>query len=767
MTLTGARARAAAMLVMAVSLMSGTIAAQSVIEGAGVAASAPTGKPETARVVLATAEGRTQYHIGEAIPLTITLTSTVSATYRVEEDCRQEVAYRFTVIPDGFTSRKMELEAANAMYVGNCHGFAPVKDLQQAPEISSMTLNDWFRMEKSGTYTVTVAVSRLGFPVTSNSITIEILPRDAQWEEKQAALGEAALSAPQAQYADQEKAQCTILPYLDTEAAELTMAQEYTGNGRCDRNFYMPLVNAKARPQVLEVIKTGLSAPDKPITAEYLSLLDLLQTYTKHPEWFPSAAADTSISDKERGQRERMVLEAEVEIKGQNMQVLADVVTNKTAEAKAVSLRTLLETNLTNPGSGANVKFVVMAEKELPEVLSSLPNPLSVLVSDPELLKSSAAEPMLQSILGSSKDLTTRSMALRALNNIDPAATRNHILAALRDPQWAQSWHTDDLIILPDKDLPELDGILLQQLQRSVVRAPGASSGDAELLARYASPAIEPQVRALVEGKIGTMSEYPEAYLIAYFLRVDPPAGREMLLQEKRDPYGFIQRIMTLGWWPALGEAGMRMFDSGDGGEPINALTVLQWTMPHEGREKVLERFRQWSAQSKSLAAAIDESRRSNNPEGMAAGRIEEGYMQALLGPEQWVPTADEIAEVGAICLSQSCKDTAAKLEIAAREKRVEVTVLPNGFQPPDLRFMLQFQLQVEQTAKLKEKLKQYPKGTVVTLQPFMGGLIEMERLRDELQPWAKANGLTIEAQPLTFPRASQTPATAKTAAKN
>lgn len=743
------------------SLMSGTIAGQSVIEGAGAVTSEPTGKPETARVVLATADGRTQYHMGEAIPLKITLTSTVSATYRVEEDCMQNVAYRFTVTPDGFASRKKELEAANAMYFGNCHGFAPVKDLLLAPEISSMTLNDWFRMEKSGTYAVTVTVSRLGFPVTSNSIAIEILPSDTQWEKEQAALGEAELSSPQAQ--------CSILPYLDTEAAELAMARHYTGDGRCDRSFYTPLVNAKARGQVLEVMEEGLRDPDKPIARDYLSLLAVLQIYAKHPEWFPTPAADAAMSDKERGLRTQMMMVAAVEAKAQDMQALADVATKKSTAARAISLLSLLQISQEKGVRDADAtKFVLMAEKELPEVLSSLPNLLSVLVSDPELLQSSAAEPMLRAILDSSDHFDQRSTALRCLNDIDPAAAREYILAAIQFPGRMPGLVGDDLIVLPDKELPELDGNLLQQLQDRLVRAPGDSSGEAELLARYASPAIEPQVRALVEGKIGTMYEYSEAYLIAYFLRVDPPAGSQMLLQEKRDPYGFIQRIMTLGWWPALGEAGMRMFDSGDGGEPINALTVLQWTMPHEGREKVLERFRQWSAQSKPLAAAIDGSRRGiNSPEGIAAARTEEGYMQALLGPEQWVPTADEVAEVGAICLSQSCKDTAAKLEKDAREGRVEVTVLPAAFHAPDPGFLLGFQLGFEQTAKLEEKLEQYPKGTVVTLQPFMGGLIQMERLRDELQPWAKANGLTIEVQPHTLPQASQTKPTAKTAAKD
>jgi hypothetical protein len=79
--------------------------------------------------------------------------------------------------------------------------------------------------------------------------------------------------------------------------------------------------------------------------------------------------------------------------------------------------------------------------------------------------------------------------------------------------------------MLADRELPELDDVLATNVEQNR----GLDGLRAELLRRYASPAVSPRVLAHIGDRLTQMACRPQAAFLAYFVRVDPNLGRMLL----------------------------------------------------------------------------------------------------------------------------------------------------------------------------------------------------------------------------------------------
>jgi hypothetical protein len=154
-----------------------------------------------------------------------------------------------------------------------------------------------------------------------------------------------------------------------------------------------------------------------------------------------------------------------------------------------------------------------------------------------------AGPEMIPALLQIRPPSTLAAIALERLNELAPTQARTQILDEISRPEPRLPYRT--LALLPDATLPELDYVLLQNLEKN--------NQSSELIARYATPAILEQVKGYYAKRdemmrTRTSSNVPniaspacEPALIAYFLRVEPAFGQQQLqksLSERSYPMG-------------------------------------------------------------------------------------------------------------------------------------------------------------------------------------------------------------------------------------
>jgi HEAT repeat protein len=119
--------------------------------------------------------------------------------------------------------------------------------------------------------------------------------------------------------------------------------------------------------------------------------------------------------------------------------------------------------------------------------------------------------------------------ALVRAYDLDPKTVRPLVLAEMRAPHLSANYPAWEkiqaLAALPEATLPEMDEAFASQLTRDT----GFDRLDLSLrlISRYATKAIEPQVKAYFEPAAGRWACALQASMLAYFLRVDEAYGTE------------------------------------------------------------------------------------------------------------------------------------------------------------------------------------------------------------------------------------------------
>ncbi len=114
-------------------------------------------------------------------------------------------------------------------------------------------------MDTPGKYQISVVSTRLGFAITSNPVSLEILPSDLAWEEAELKRANSLIGFAQGVGSPRGAEGCRILRFLETEASEVEMARHEVGPSRC--NLDGPLVNVDHRKPVLVELEKGLADP--------------------------------------------------------------------------------------------------------------------------------------------------------------------------------------------------------------------------------------------------------------------------------------------------------------------------------------------------------------------------------------------------------------------------------------------------------------------------------------------------------------------------
>jgi len=696
-------------------------------------------KPGSVTMQLRTINGKSQFHRGEIIPVELVFSSPERRSYTIPEDCTPMETYQYSISPQA-VDRALEADAAMSMYMGNCHGFSAQADPGEEPITVRQILNERFRIETPGTYNVSVRSNKLGFPLMSNALQIEIQPSDAVWEQSQFDRAKSLLSS---QYGSESWAEgCGVLRYLETPQAELEMARREGKQQRpCD--FDIPLISARNRQMVLDQLEKGLGEPDRAIPGNYLRVLAFVSLYQQHPDWYPVLPAKLERfsefvpSERSGLWSQRGVPQAE---QFRYASLLAAALNKKTPEARSQSLKTLLYLGDSLSGSEVPADLLAVVRREIPAAFADLP-PIdrdAVLFHQWDEIKSPAMLSVLRDLVVESHWLGGNGIALIRLNELSPTAARPVILEELRSPNPQGS--VAALSLLPEKQLPDLDAIFLHQLMDQ--QNDGATAFPAGLLRRYASSAIALELKSWFTKRIGKSYCGTEAELIAYFLSVAPADGVAMLhAAMKSDNSGclLLRRLADIAYSPEVEKEAIAALDDSRLDVSQEALQVLRENGSPSGREALLQHFRKWhdrwSGHAKELTA----------PTSINEARLEYAYSYAIGFARNWLSTADDWRELQKLCLTAECKDRAQQI-ILNFGSQFEPMIVLSPLVGDELQESFGLggcqRCTLEQ---LHDKMLQYPASTRFLVDARFARQTRIQRVFSELQPWVSAHGFALQ----------------------
>jgi hypothetical protein len=677
--------------------------------------------PGPVTVELRLGAGQGIFHRGEVIPVRLTFSSVQHRKYSLPEDC-ERARYQYHAPPE-FVDRTMEVDAAMQMYFGNCHGGSVEVDPGEKPVVVQQILNDRFRMDTPGKYRISVTVDRFGFPITSNTVDLEILPPDPAWEAAELKRGLSLLAEPRSVESENG---CVIVRFLGTLDAELQMARSQS---RCD--FTRALINARNRKRVIAELERELTKPDSNWVD--IRTLAFISLYEQHPEWYPEKVDQAEPNEPMNSELWKQAPARKAEYL-RDVRLLAGSFATKTPQARAIALHALVFLKQST-GIEAPDDIRALVRSQMPAAFGSLTD-----VDRKYLLLQGWDEIKSDALVAALKTRLLDPIALRRLFELAPDEARPTILRELGSAQ--PKLDPEVLGILQEKELPEMDGILLARVKAA--ESDGVLNSAAKLLQRYASVAIANDLQAWVEPRLGKIWCGSEANLLAYFLRVAPSEGAKMLRQSMRtDDMGclVLRRLAELRMSPEVEQTALAALDDPRPTVTEEALYVLRSYGSADSRKPLLEHFQQWHELWNGRAKFLD------TPEGYPQARRESAYLEALGNAQGWLTSLDEWRSLRELCVTDTCKELSREFidGFAVRQNSIIGIAEPVGDEFTE-RFGIEPGVSGSGSMdRLKQKMSQYPKGFQFRLDVRNKQQARVQRIYTELEAWTTEHGFELE----------------------
>lgn len=723
-----------------------------------------------------------QFHPGEIISLELGFASTLSKTYVAlgsfwDRSGRAEID-AFHVEPlEGVVDPLRDYFGLRYGRVGGSVSSSSV--LEEKPQYVEVELNDHFRFDKPGHYRLYVTSGRVSpysnpqaalcgenpLPVTSNAVEFEILPSDPAWAENELQSFIRRLDSDP--FPDMEHEEASRgLRFLGTEAAAREMVRRLASAEQHEEFQYEAgLFGSPHRKLIVEEMEARLAVPDQPITEMFLGTLSALAAVQHHPKLplVDLSPTDSTAVERavEQGQEWQRAIEDE---KAKYIQQLLGCVLTKQGTAGAVTLATLFR----QPECSAEGRKAGTAPSWCEDVRSGVagafrelpPEGQLALMLSPEWkdLASPTMVPVLEEIFEKppGTPFPICETALQRIYEIAPQEGRRLILKEIGRPHPRVGITT--LGSLPDESLPGLDKVLADDLDRDLKERPNLREWEthALLLTRYATPAVLPRIAAAYGDYIGLLPCLLQNALLDYFLKSDANFGGEMVEKAlvSRGPKTRCYQSalaglsgMTVGGrrlqayeGPELEKLAVAHLD--DSSPPVRASAAnVLGRLGTPGDEKLLwSRFEKWHQVWQGRAAELSEA---PTPDLAAQDEIqlESSLFHALAWGRSWLLNRDKLVSLRDLCVSKGCREQAERMVEAWTENPV-ISVSSE----PDRGFsMIVRNYQAESLDDLRQKLSQYPRRTVFTLQTRgLGQEPEAQQLLTRIRATAQELGMKL-----------------------
>jgi hypothetical protein len=707
-----------------------------------------------------------QYHMGELISMTYAFSSTQADAWKLDMG---------TYDRSGRLSEEMfhidpSAGAADpiADYFAMFQGFmgggirSMPPTLNEKPVELKFDLNEWLRIDKPGKYRLYIESARLSPakpatppatapgnatatmigsqlvvmqspPAVSNIVEFEVLPFDAAWSNAQFEEIKKALTAK-----PDDGPAARRLRFLNTPESVLEMVRRLGTNDSLGWDLQAGLIGAPDRPGALATLQKRLVAPDQPVTPRFLSTLQMLDVMLAEknltrPGWGGTPAETQQYEQWWKDHQARMTAALTKAV-----EQLTASLPQKEPAAKAACLLTLQQSpakEVAKPSADQAQALAASFDKLSPGDQRRLlendwPRTRTTEIL-PQLLKMLDAPPTM-----TNDGLQLRDWAMTRAYELDPKTVRPLILAEMKSPPslttLPASYHMHALLALPDATLPEMDAVFADQLVNR-----GRDLRDLEMIARlisrYATAAIEPQVKAFFEPHAGSWACDPQASFLAYFLRVDDAYGKEAFAKclAARQPNNsrcwgtLFADVARQVWTPNLEKLAIAALADRDVDAAVSAAQVLKSKGSPAAKDELLA----------ALAAPYTPNppRDQISPKDAVATR-RWNLVTALLDGHRWVLTADELQKVEKLAIDDNAV-AACRNQAKAASFQIDLRISPYIYLAGESYTTLE---------ELQAKLLLYPAATRFTL---LGS--ETDPTSKQLLEWASTHERQItRAQP-------------------
>jgi hypothetical protein len=723
----------------------------SVLAQLTAAASAPslapqpvTGAPVT--LTLRLADQRRQFRPGEVIPVQLEFSSATANRFTVD-GATYDRSGRLTIDEfvidriDDVSDPMLDYFGSSGGYIGG--GLRGMGVLGEQPFTVKLELNEWFRFDKPGRYTLAVKSRRVtdesvtppaAVPVESNTVSFEILPRDTVWEASELEAARRIVDAQPSALGG--RAGCRMMRFLGTEAAAMEMIRRYgadTDQG-CDFDYMAGLFSAADRAAVVRAMEDGLRAADQAVTGSYLRTLSRLSVYLQHPEFRPTQTRETKGRRVAGGELSRRsdLIDAAMLVYGD---ILTAAMVDKTARARAITLaeaQAVTRQPLVLARSAASRDQLAAAFVDLP-----VERQINLLEYQWHALAGPAMLPALRRLIAAAPTdaPSAADLALRRLAQLAPDEARPLILREIQNPRRGATLKT--LGSLRDAELPDLDDALAVNFEAS------NSEIHAALVQRYATRRIAPRILASTGDAIGVMACSQQASILAYFLRVDEAIGSTLLdramTSRATGCWKSLNQIGALRMTPAVQARAIADLDNPDPGVVIAAIQTLGQHGSPAALEPLRMAFERWHATWADRAGELAHSHAAERPNAPQA-MVEDAFRQAIGTGQGWLVRASELRELQSLCVTANCRTQTVHM-IHEDDTRI---MLWSSNEPDESHIELA-QYRFTSIAALEDKLARYPRGTAFTIQRSANEIGDVTATIARLMAFAASRGLSIK----------------------
>jgi hypothetical protein len=686
---------------------------------ASLAQTATETAPSDVKLTAAVHGGQTTFRVGEVIPLELSFTSTAPGKYQFDNASYDRSgrlnSETFSVEPKSGWDDPLELYFRSyAGFMGG--GLRGIETLASKPAVVHLELNEWVRFKEPGRYRITITSSRVskngaplfqGINVTSNQLTLTIASPMKEWQDSTLRTAIAVLDIPpptgpvRLDQPDPRREAAKTLRYLGTPAAARAMARRITGSG-WDWDFKLGLAGSPSKDDGLDEMKTLLVDPKFPVVDLFLDAMSVI------------AVSDDAGEDRP-AQKEK----AEEQFR----QELALAVSDKEGKARAVSANTVIEEFAARSHS-LPADITRSLTRELIANFDDLPIDKQVELVQYRWSALDHAEmlPLLRTLAQQYHDFPEmREMNAYQSNNLSasalqhwyeiaPEEARPVVLQEIVRPK--PRFNSSVLGILPDKELPEVEQILVDHL--SVHQNYEINANLASLIERYATPAVEARVTNFLDPILGKEACAVQDPMLAYVLKVDPEGARpriETAMSARGEDFSacnhmLLTEVAQLQDDPLLQEIAIKSLDDSDPQVVASAAAYLKDYGSASAEDALWSRFIAWSEHWKGRegefqGAAGQRSDRQFEP--MAGSNL----MQALAAGQGWLPDEAKLRRLVDLSIGPDQRREAEENLRVWKRRPWSIQFIPAGKGQVEIA-----QYRAPSLQAAKDKLAQFPRGS-------------------------------------------------------
>jgi len=633
---------------------------------------AVTGFAAEVELRISTGDGRNRYYIGEEIPIVLRFEGPAGQVLNVMPAQAERLPGapgwdEFRVTPEEGVEDPVGALHAGARGVAGSFGRSMGRN-QGVVEVR-VFLNEWARFRSPGRYSVEVKslrwqkVEAERTALQSNAIEIEVVEAPEGWAEATLARAVKTLEGAGWGPVSMEGREATrLLRYLGTPEATRALARMSTRVS--DMSVALALWTTPHRALAVEEMERLLGDPGAAIHPPFVqTLLELAVAGTPLANRV-GVAPDASVM---RGRMERMARYLEIvreSLPRKRPEVRVATALTLERMRAPIEVEALRETLVSAPAMGQQDQYGLLTQ-------------LWPVIASPDV------GPLLEKLAAKGVG-ATRALAYRRLLEIDSEAGRRRILEELRGAGPGSS-SVLFVSILPDRELRELDEALIEKL-----RHPGPPW---MVIARYGTRTLLPAVLAAMDRDPG--GGHWEA--IVYLLRVAPEEGRRRLEEGRRSKtwcgHFTVSSYSGAAMSEALEDVLIEELESGDVQRRIQAVQALSRFGTGRAEAPLWKAMERWRASMEAAPGAMTNEQQSE----------EMGLAMALSRGQGWLASAERLARLTGLCVSEQCRKTVESLRMQLG-RPVRLGYMPGAM--PEEWMLGTHQVRVPEG--LRERLKMY-----------------------------------------------------------